>query len=215
MGKASKRKSSKGRGEKLPEDLVNVNPIVQGLSYPEVLTQVLNGEILLYYVRLEDESGHGGDMLLLYKISELSNQKTNVRIAYETAIQKNVINLGIRRQQEQGKGLLSLIDIEYRRLLGVYDNHMYGFVFNWFTISELVSQKKPSLLFGNTNGLQPIALTLAQRCDPVHEFPCLFSGVPLDENGIFEGKFSYLLFMVKDDNVPSFEVDIKMNEKFI
>lgn len=218
MGKASKRKASRRREEQLsPQDLLDLNPNVQELSYPELLTQVLSGEMLFCCGRMQDKSGHGGDILIPYKISELADKKTNLRSAYETAIQKNIINLGIRRQQEQGKGLLNLMDAQYRRLLGIHDSsNMGSLIFNWFTISELESQQRYSPLFVNTNSLKPIALTLAKKCDPVHEFPCLFSGVPLDEPEMLNGIVRcHLLFVVKDDNVPSFQMDIKMNEKFI
>lgn len=189
------------------------NVTVENSSHIEIISKVLSGEIILCCARMQDESGHGGDILIQTEISSLGDEQSNFKLAYEMVTQKNIVNLGIRRQYEQGKGLLNLMDAEYRRLIGLYDaTYADDLIFNWYTIPELEKLPRDSALFVNTNLLKPIALTLAKNCDAEHEFPCLFSGVPLNEKTTTR---VHLLFMVKDNNLSDLEMNIKTNEKFI
>jgi hypothetical protein len=189
------------------------NVTLENSSHQEIISKVLSGEIILCCGRMQDESGYGGDILIEKKISEIGDEQTNLKFAYEMVTQRNIINLGIRRQHEQGKGLLNFMDKKYRRLVGLYDaTDADDIIFNWYTIPELENAQRDSALFVNTNSLKPIALILAKNCDAAHEFPCLFSGVPLNEEATMRG---HLLFMVKSNNVSDLKINIKTQEKFI
>ena len=176
------------------------NVSLENSSHQETISKVLSGE-------------HGADILIENKIDSIGDEQTNLKFAYEMATQRNIINLGIRRQHEQGKGLLNFMDKKYRRLVGLYDaTDADDIIFNWYTIPELEKAQRDSALFVNTNSLKPIALELAKNCDPAHEFPCLFSGVPIQEETKMRG---HLLFMVKSNNVSDFKINLKTQEKFI
>lgn len=189
------------------------NVSLENSSHQEIISKVLSGEIVLFCGRMQDESGHGADILIENKIDSIGDEQTNLKFAYEMATQRNIINLGIRRQHEQGKGLLNFMDKKYRRLVGLYDaTDADDIIFNWYTIPEIENAQRDSALFVNTNSLKPIALELAKNCDAAHEFPCLFSGVPIKEETKMRG---HLLFMVKSNNVSDFKINLKTQERFI
>jgi len=198
MGEAKRRK-------KLDPNYGKSNTV----DFDTMFSNLLRGETLLLCSRIEDESEHGGDTFFEVKISEIAedDKQSNIKLAYEIATQANIIKLGIRRQHEQGRGLLNFMDEKYRKLTGLYTpSDGSGIVFNWYTIAEIKN-------FQRGSALSAILLALAIGCNTTYQFPCLFSGVPLDENATSR---CHLLFVANYSNISPSKINVFVaSENFI
>jgi hypothetical protein len=198
---------NKGNVSKVCKKTSNKDTSKKTLPTQYIAEALLSGEKMLICTQT---LSNGGRMSLL-DISELSEIE-NFQLAYNFAIQSNVVELGIRRQRVEGRGLLNMMYTQYRREIGLYDMRSTDdIVFNWFTMSELRQAPTNSPLFANINNFKPLTVLLSQNCDMEHEFPCLFSGVP-NKSG---SSTRHLLFLIKDICIPNFEMDITTTELFI
>ncbi|MDZ8139032.1 MAG: hypothetical protein RM049_27760 [Nostoc sp. DedQUE04] len=123
MGESKRRKLLDPNYGK-PNFLTALDLFGNGRSSEEIVLSILSGQTILSCFRIEDESGVGGDAFIENDISEIigdtAPSAAHLKTAYEIATQENMIKLGIRRQHEQGKGLLSLMDAKYRQLIGFH-----------------------------------------------------------------------------------------------
>jgi len=205
MGEAKRRKQ-------LDPNYGKSRPIAPNLSQEELIAGVLEGKKILSFVGIQHEPDDGFDVCMPISVPVLlkPDNKTNTRLAYEIATQSNSIKLGIRRQHEQGKGLMTLMDAEYRKSVGMYNPiEGNGIIFNWHTITEINSEFKKCKPKPRVLGV--MGLALAHKCDGRHQFPCLFYGVPVDESW----NTVDLLFVVNDNSPSEIDLNVKAIEKFI
>jgi hypothetical protein len=121
--------------------------------------------------------------------TDIANLKFNEVAAYELARSQTYLNLGIRRQQEQSLGALTVMDRYFReQVLGLLDDTAPAqFIFNWLSQTEIHKTGQEAVKQGKGKAaVFGIVNYLIQNCDPRHHFPCWFSGIPINkDNGLF------------------------------
>lgn len=133
--------------------------------------------------------------------ADLDTLQVNQRAAREMARQQTLLKLGLRRQKEQSLGCLSVMDRHFRASIGMNDfkSNDY-FIFNWLSNSEIEKSYREFYRDGKGRAaLMEIMSYLISNCDPNYQFPCWFSGVPLDNSKIT----SDLIFVVDSRNPSS------------
>lgn len=201
MNQKSKKQAARGLGK----SKTAFNPKqLKGIKFEDVQS----GNDVLVSQRLLDGSGSGVDIFSTIAVNDLKD-------CFETAYALSCADkhLGLRRQLEQGRGLLLMMDAGFRQAHGIYDSLGAPIVFNWYTIDEIKQIPRDSLVFGNSKFLKPLSLWLAERCLLKSEFPCLWRGVPMNTSSEL-GRFN-LLMVIKEDSQSPFPLNVRHNELFI
>jgi hypothetical protein len=111
---------------------------------------------------------------------DISNLADNQLAAYNIASQPSFMNLGIRRQQEQALGAMSLMERTFRRRVLPSDSGDHGhLVFNWLSDREIERAVREA---NNAKKGRAVVFQimdfLIHNCDREYQFPCWFSGIP-------------------------------------
>jgi hypothetical protein len=120
--------------------------------------------------------------------------------AYDLARQDSVIKLGLRRQQEQSRGALTIMDRYFReRELELEpEDGSHDFIFNWHSLAKIDGAGHEASTRGRGKAVVfGVVKHLIENCDPNNQFPCWFSGIPLTDN---PNMFMDLIFVVDRRN---------------
>jgi hypothetical protein len=168
------------------------NQIIEGLWQPpsnfkntnrEVITGLLNRDFMICFasfnlvkpfVTLFDTN--------YLRISSLPDSEklsipVQLQLSYSFCTQTNVLNLGIRRQHEQGRGLIQYHTKQYLRATELNLEATDRLSFNWYTIPEIKQMQLETPSKSYSNSIAHIFLELAEKCDPNYQFPCSFCDV--------------------------------------
>jgi hypothetical protein len=100
--------------------------------------------------------------------------------AYNISRQKEIIDLGIHRQYEQSLGCLNLMQREFKEeLSGIKRKEGVDLIFTWLPSTDIEKEYKLHQQKETTKTrILEIVNYLTKNCDPTHQFPVWFSGIP-------------------------------------